>query len=124
VIDEYGSVQGMITLHDLSENIFGNLPDIGEESDPQIVKRNDNSYLIDGETQIDILSEFIEINDFKKRNDAYSTIAGYILDKTGHIAHTGDNFKIDGYSVEVVDIDGLRIDKVMITKIKEKKKKK
>lgn len=124
VIDEYGSVQGMITLHDLSENIFGNLPDIGEDSDPQIVKRSDNSYLIDGETQIDILSEFIEINDFKKRNDAYSTIAGYILDKTGHIARTGDNFKIDGYSVEVVDIDGLRIDKVMITKLKEKRKKK
>ncbi len=124
VIDEYGSVQGMITLHDLSENIFGNLPDIGEESDPQIVKRNDNSYLIDGETQIDILSEFIEIQDFKRRSDTYSTIAGYILDKTGHIAHTGDSFKIDGYNVEVVDIDGLRIDKVMITKIKEKKKKK
>jgi len=114
----------MITLHDLSENIFGNLPDIGEESDPQIVKRNDNSYLIDGETQIDILSEFIDIHDFKKRSDTYSTIAGYILEKTGHIAHTGDRFKIDGYNVEVVDIDGLRIDKVMITKIKEKKKKK
>ncbi len=122
VLDEYGSVQGIITLHDLSENIFGNLPDINENFDPQIVKRNDNSYLIDGETQIDILREFIDIHDFKIRNDLYSTIAGYIMEKTGRMAHTGDFFKIDGYKVEVVDIDGLKIDKVLISKIKTKKK--
>jgi len=122
VMDEYGSVQGIITLHDLSENIFGNLPDLNEEFDPQIVKRSDNSYLIDGETQIDVLSEFIDIPDFKTRDDSYTTIAGYIMDKTGRIAHTGDVLKIDGYKIEVVDIDGLKIDKVLITKLKRKKK--
>lgn len=120
VMNEYGSVQGIITLHDLSENIFGNLPDLDEQFDPQIVKRSDNSYLIDGETQLDILSEFIDIDDFKIRNGSYCTIAGYILDKTGRIAHTGDFFKVGGYKIEVVDIDGLKIDKVLISKIKKK----
>jgi putative hemolysin len=123
VLDEYGSVQGIITLHDLSENIFGNLPDIGEQFDSQIVKRSDNSYLIDGETQIDILSEMFDIHDFKNRGDSYSTIAGYILDKKGRIAHTGDFFNVDGYKIEVVDVDGLKIDKVLISKIKIKRKK-
>jgi len=123
VLDEYGSVQGIITLHDLSENIFGNLPDIDEQFDPQIVKRSDNSYLIDGETQIDILSEMFDINDFKHRDDSYTTIAGYILNKKGRIARTGDFFKVDGYKIEVVDVDGLKIDKVLISKIKGKKNK-
>ena len=122
VMDEYGSVQGIITLHDLSENIFGNLPDIDEQFDPQIVKRTDNSYLIDGETQIDILSELFNIHEFKTRDDSYSTIAGYIMDKTGRIAHTGDSFKVDGYKIEVVDIDGLKIDKVLISEIKNRTK--
>ncbi|HNX24689.1 MAG TPA: hemolysin family protein [Spirochaetota bacterium] len=122
VLDEYGSVQGIITLHDLSENIFGNLPDIDEQFDPQIVKRSDNSYLIDGETQIDLLSEMFDIPDFKHRDDSYSTIAGYILHKKGRIAHTGDSFKADGYRIEVVDVDGLKIDKVLISKIINRKK--
>jgi len=120
VMDEYGSVQGIITLHDLSENIFGNLPEINEQSEPQIMKRSSNSFLIDGETQIDILSDLFDIQDFKTRSDDYTTIAGYILNKTGHIAHTGECFKVDGYKVEVVDIDGLKIDKVLITKLKGK----
>jgi len=122
VIDEYGSVQGIITLHDLSENIFGNLPDINEEFDPQIVKRSDNSYLIDGETQIDVLNEMFDIDDFKHRDDSYTTIAGYILNKMGRIARTGDYLKTDGYKIEVVDVDGLKIDKVLIAKLKTKNK--
>lgn len=123
VLDEYGSVQGIITLHDLSENIFGNLPDINEEFDPQIVRRSDNSYLIDGETQLDILSEMFDIHDFKQRDNSYSTIAGYILNRKGRIARTGDFLKTDGYKIEVVDVDGLKIDKVLISKIKGRKKK-
>lgn len=122
VLDEYGSVQGIITLHDLSENIFGNLPDVNEQYDPQIVKRSDNSYLIDGETQIDILSEMFDIRDFKNRDDSYTTIAGYILDRKGRIARTGDFLKIDGYKIEVVDVDGLKIDKVLISRGKKSKK--
>ncbi len=122
VMDEYGSVQGIITLHDLSENIFGNLPDINETFDPQIVKRSDGSFLIDGDTQLDLLSDIIDIHDFKTRSDLYSTIAGYILNKTGHLAATGESFNVDGFKVEVVDIDGLKIDKVLISPVKKRKK--
>jgi len=121
-MNEYGSVQGIITLHDLSENIFGNLPDINETFDPQIVKRSDGSFLIDGDTQLDLLTDIIDINDFKTRSDLYSTIAGYILNKTGHLAATGESFNIDGFTVEVVDIDGLKIDKVLISPVKKRKK--
>jgi len=61
------------------------------------------------------------IRKLKERSDFYSIIAGYILEKTGHIAHARDYFKTDGYKDEVVDINVLKIDKVLITKIKEKK---
>ncbi len=117
-MDEYGSVQGIITLHDLSENIFGNLPDINEHVEPQIIKRGNNGYLVDGETQVDILAEQVDIAEFKTRNDSYSTIAGYILHKIGHITRTGECLKVDGYRIEVVDMDGFKIDKVLISKIK------
>lgn len=116
VMDEYGSVQGIITLHDLSENIFGNLPDINENIEPQIIKRGSNGYLVDGETQVDLLAEYVDIQDFRTRNDSYTTIAGYILHRIGHITHTGECLKVDGYRIEVVDMDGFKIDKVLITK--------
>lgn len=121
VMDEYGSVKGIITLHDLSENIFGDLPDPGEQIDPQIVKRDDGSYLIDGETQVDILSELLDIQDFKTMDDSYSTIAGYVMHRLGRIARTGDSVKSDGYKIEVVDLDGLKIDKLLVTRFKKKK---
>jgi len=120
VMDEYGSVQGIITLHDLTENILGDLPEPEEQIDPQVIKRDEKSYLIDGETQIDILKEILDIKDFKTANDSYNTIAGYIMHRIGRIAHAGDSIKADGYKIQVLNIDGLKIDKVLVTKMKKK----
>jgi putative hemolysin len=116
VMDEYGAVQGIITLHDLTENILGDLPEPDIQLDPRIVKRNERSYLIDGLTQIDELAEIFDIKDFKTPGDSYNTIAGYIMHRLGRIAHTGDSIRADNYKIEVVDLDGLKIDKVLVTK--------
>lgn len=124
VLDEFNTVQGIVTLHDLTENIFGELPDTGIKSEPQITKRNKSSYLVDGETQLDILGEIVSIKEFHSEDESFSTIAGYIMHKIGRIPRTGDCFSSEGYKFEVVDLDGLKIDKVLITREKKRVKNK
>jgi len=120
VLDEFNTIQGIITLHDLTENIFGELPDTDSDHEPQIVKRSKNSFLVDGDTQLDILRDFsvdIKISD---DGETFSTVAGYIMHKLGKIPKTGDFFIDQGLRFEVVDLDGLKIDKVMITRTRKK----
>lgn len=121
VLDEFNTVQGIITLHDLTENIFGELPDTDTKVEPQIVKRDKNSYLVDGETQLDMLIDIIGEVEASDEGESFSTIAGYIMHMLGRIPRTGDSFKANGFRFEVVDLDGLKIDKVLISKIKKRK---
>lgn len=120
VLDESNTVQGIITLHDLTENIFGELPDIDSIHEPQITKRDKNSYLIDGETQLDILENIVGGIDIPDNEETFSTIAGFIMHNLGRIPKTGDSFITHGWRFEVVDLDGLKIDKVLITRQKKK----
>lgn len=120
VLDEFNTVQGIVTLHDLTENIFGELPDTDASPEPQIIKRNKSSYLVDGETQLDILGEIVGGIDVSEEEESFSTIAGYIMHRLGRIPRTGDSFRAHGFRFEVVDLDGLKIDKVLITKEKKR----
>jgi putative hemolysin len=115
VLDEFNTVQGIVTLHDLTENIFGELPDTDSDHEPQIIKRDKNSYLVDGDTQIDLLSVIIGNIDISDAEETFSTLAGYIMHKLGRIPKAGDSFSAHGIKFEVIDLDGLKIDKVMIT---------
>lgn len=120
VLDEFNTVQGIVTLHDLTENIFGELPDTDVNPEPQIIKRNKNSYLVDGETQIDMLGEIVGGINISDEEESFSTIAGYIMHRLGRIPRTGDFFNAHGFRFEVIDLDGLKIDKVLITKEKKR----
>lgn len=120
VIDEFNTVQGIVTLHDLTENIFGELPDTDSHHEPQIIKRDKNSFIADGDTQLDNLNEFIGGIDTTDEEESFSTLAGYVMHKLGRIPRTGDSFNSHGFRFEVVDLDGLKIDKVMI--IRQKKR--
>ncbi len=120
VVNEFGSVEGIITLHDLTENIFGTLPDDEEDAAPNVVHREDGSLLIDGSTPIDELKDIVPIEAFNLEETDYSTIAGFILDKLSAIPSAGDHFTEEGWRFEVVDMDKSKIDMVLVAKIGEK----
>ena len=117
VVDEYGSTEGIITLHDLTENIFGTLPDLHDLEDPDIVTREDGSLLVDGMIPIDELRETISLKEFDFEDTDYSTLAGFILYKLSEIPSEGDYLNAEGYRFEIVDMDKSKIDKVLITKL-------
>jgi len=119
VINEFGSVEGIITLHDLTENIFGYLPDLEEEEEIMVFKREDGTFLVDGSCQIDELREFIIIDEFFDEDLDYTTIAGFIMDKLGKIPVIGDHLVDNGYRFEIIDLDKSKVDKVLVEKIKE-----
>ncbi len=117
VVDEYGSTEGIITLHDLVENIFGALPDLDDVEEPSIVVREDGSLLVDGTIPIDELRETIALKEFDFEDADYSTLAGFILYKLSEIPKAGDVLEAEGYRFEIVDMDKSKIDKVLIVKL-------
>ncbi|GAA4324552.1 hemolysin family protein [Flaviaesturariibacter amylovorans] len=115
IVDEYGSVLGMITLSDIMEAIIGDMPDVEDEEDYSIVPREDGSYLVDAQINFyDFLSHFDKT---QLLNDDYSfdTLAGCILHELEHIPHTGETLDWEGFHIEIIDMDGHRIDKVLVT---------
>lgn len=117
VVDEYGSTEGILTLHDLTENIFGALPDLGDTEEQAIITREDGSLLVDGVIPIDELREVISLKEFDVEDADYSTLAGFILFKLSEVPKTGDMLETEGYRFEVVDMDKSKIDKVLISKL-------
>jgi putative hemolysin len=117
VVDEYGSTQGIITLHDLTENIFGTLPDLDDNEGPHIITREDGSYLVEGSTPIDELREAVNLKEFDLEDADYATLAGFILYKLSEIPSAGDYFDTEGWRIEIVDMDKTKIDKVLIQKL-------
>ncbi|AWK88924.1 hemolysin family protein [Azospirillum thermophilum] len=117
VVDEYGSVEGVATLTDIMEAIAGELPDLGEESDGA-VQREDGSWLVDGMTPVEEVESLIGVRDLRGEGD-FHTIAGFMLDHLGHIPQAAEHFFWNGIRFEVIDMDGRRIDKVLIQRNEE-----
>ena len=117
VVDEFGSVEGLITLNDLLEGIVGDIPGIDEEDEPQAVKRDDGTWLIDGRYPIDRFKELFEFNDKlpDEEEDGYTTLAGFILSLSGTIPNEKDKYECGRFIFEIIDIDGHQIDKVLVT---------
>jgi putative hemolysin len=114
VVGEYGGIEGIVTLNDIVEEVLGDL----DMQDIEPIQREDGSWLIDGQYPAndmkDILPEFV----FPENETSdYHTIAGFVLKRIGHIPKTAESFEWDGYRIEVIDMDGQRIDKVLITPI-------
>ena len=114
IVDEYGSVQGMITLNDILEAIVGDIPE-PHNDDYEIVRRDDGSYLIDGQIPFyDFLSRFEKTEWMNEGEREFDTLAGFILHELERIPHTGEKFDWKGFTFEIVDMDGHRIDKVLL----------
>lgn len=119
VIDEFGAVEGLVTMNDVLEEIVGHLP-VGGVTRQSIVQREDGSWLIDGYISIVDLKDLLGENFFPDaERKQYQTLAGFILARLEKVPGVGEAFKWRGYAFEVVDMDGRRIDKVLVSKVPE-----
>lgn len=109
VIGEYGGFEGMITIQDILEDIVGDI------DDPQIVEREDGSWLIDGLMPIDDFKDITDIDEMEGEHESFETLGGFVLTNQGKIPKTGDTFEWNGFKFEVIDMDGNRIDKMLVT---------
>lgn len=114
VVDEYGSIEGLVTITDIIEAITGGLPGRGREMIEAPVRREDGSWLIDGMMPIDEVEALLDLKNMRDDAD-FQTLAGFMLERLGRIPATGDKFSWEGVSFEIVDMDGRRVDKVLVT---------
>lgn len=114
IVDEYGSVQGMVTLNDILGAIVGDLPQ-QDDQDYEIIEREDGSYLVDAQIPFyDFLSRFEKTEWMHEGEQEFDTLAGFILHKLERIPKTGDHFEWKGFRIEIIDMDAQRIDKILI----------
>jgi putative hemolysin len=115
IIDEYGSLLGMITLNDILEAIVGDLPE-QHVSDYQITEREDGTYLVDAQIPFyDFLSRFEKTEWMNEGEQEFDTLAGFILHQLKRIPQTGDKLQWETFDLEIIDMDAQRIDKVLVT---------
>lgn len=120
VVDEYGDIVGLITLDNLLAAIVGatQLGNNDPKESPLITPRGDDSWLVDGSLSTDDLRELLKVDALPGEEEhEYRTAAGMVMAVLGHIPQTGETFEWHGYRVEVVDLDGARIDKLLITRL-------
>lgn len=115
VVDEYGSVQGLVSLTDILEAIVGDIPSLDELNHKEITKREDGSFLVDGLVTIDEFKEYFKIKKIPEEHSGiFHTIGGFVIYKLGFIPSSGDKFEWENYKFEIMDMDGNRIDKALI----------
>jgi putative hemolysin len=114
VVNEYGGTMGLITLHDLVENIIGQFPDTKEQSEPEIIVREDGSFLVDAGLNIEELKDLLKISELPGEGN-YKTLGGFILSHLKSIPKKGESFLLLGYKFEIVYMDGNKIDEILIT---------
>ncbi|HEX5652589.1 MAG TPA: transporter associated domain-containing protein, partial [Chitinophagaceae bacterium] len=119
IVDEYGSILGLLTLNDILEAIVGDIPQ-PDVADYEIQEREDGSFLVDAQIPFyDFLTRFEKTEWMHEGEHDFDTLAGFILHSLERIPKTGENFDWKGFRFEIVDMDGHRIDKVLV-KISEK----
>ncbi len=121
IVSEYGTLEGMITLNDIVEAIVGDVPQVGQE-EYEIVKREDGTFLVDALIQFyDFLSYFERAEWMNEGEHEFDTLAGFVLHELEHIPATGESFSWKDFHFEIIDMDGQRIDKILV-KISEELK--
>lgn len=118
VIDEYGGIQGLVTEYDILEAIVGTMP--GQPDVPQAVQREDGSWLMDGLLTIDEVKDRLHLRELPgEERGTYHTLGGFVMSQIGQIPTTGQLFEAGGLRFEVVDMDGRRVDKVLVMAVPE-----
>ncbi|MCQ3936219.1 MAG: hypothetical protein DPW18_04125 [Chloroflexi bacterium] len=110
VVDEFGGVQGLLTINDILEEIVG----VMEGDEPQATQRQDGSWLLDGMLEVDEFKEIFHLDDLP-HEDEYETLSGFVMTSLGRVPQTSDHFEWNNLRFEVMDMDGRRVDKVLVT---------
>lgn len=117
VLDEYGGIEGLVTLHDVLRAIVGELP-TPEQDEPLAVQREDGSWLLDGRLSVSELSAVLGLTAAKaKESEELRTLGGFVMGRMGRVPTTGDHFEWADWRFEVVDMEGRRVDKVLVARV-------
>ncbi|MBD2302538.1 HlyC/CorC family transporter [Nostoc sp. FACHB-87] len=120
VVDEYGVIQGLVTLNDIMSEIVGDVPADLDEDEPQYVQREDGSWLLDGMLPVEKFFELFEMEEWDDERGSYQTLGGFVITHLGRIPSAADHFEWEGMRVEVMDMDGNRVDKVLVVPMIDK----
>lgn len=117
VVDEFGDLAGIVTLHDIMESIVGEMPEEEEVVEPDITECDDHSFLVKGDAPIDVLTDVIDGYEVDYDEIDYSTVAGFVFERFEAIPKEGDSFEFMGHRIEIVRMDHNRIDEVRVVKL-------
>jgi putative hemolysin len=115
ILDEYGGIEGLVTLNDVMEAIVGDLPTPDELEDPMIIRREDGSWLLDGLLDLGEFKDLVGRAGSPLEAGGFETLGGFVMHRLGRIPRAGEHFEWSGLRLEVVDMDGKRVDKILVT---------
>jgi len=117
VVDEYGDLEGLVTLTDILEALVGELPDAGE-TDPRIVKREDGTWLIDGMVGLDELKQVLGVTQLPGEDPDFHSVGGYLMARLNRVPMVADRVTAGDWRFEIVEMDGRRVDRVLVAPVK------
>jgi putative hemolysin len=117
VVDEYGDLEGLVTLTDILEALVGELPEAGE-TDPRIVKREDGTWLIDGMVGLDELKQVLGVTQLPGEDPDFHTLGGYLMARLNRVPMVADRIIAGDWRFEIVEMDGRRVDRVLVVPVK------
>ncbi len=115
LVDEFGGIEGLVTLIDMMEAIVGDIPTLEEIAEPPVVMREDGSYLVEGYLNVDDLKDLLLADELPNEED-FQTLGGFVVSLIGRLPRVSDHVVWGGYRFEIVDMDGNRVDKVLISR--------
>lgn len=118
VVDEYGDLEGLVTLTDILEALVGDIPEAGE-TDPRVVRREDGTFLIDGMVGLDELKQVLGVSSLPGEGADFHTLGGYLMARLNRVPMVADRVTAGDYRFEIVEMDGRRVDRVLIVPVKE-----
>lgn len=120
VLDEYGSVEGMLTPADVLEALVGELPEPHDVGEPEVVVRHDGSISVDAAVDVEEIRLRLGLDQLAgQKGNQYQTVAGYVIDRLERVPKTGDRVEAMGHVFEILDMDGRRVDRILITKTEQ-----
>jgi putative hemolysin len=120
IVDEYGDLQGLVSLNDVLTSIVGDLPEPDDPGDTDVVRREDGSWLVDGSVGIERMKAVLEIDELPAEDErGFHTVGGFAMHRLGRIPTVADHFEAAGFRFEVVDMDRNRVDKVLVARLPE-----
>lgn len=118
LIDEYGGIEGLVTFTDVLESIVGDIPTVDEILEPPIVQRDEGSWLVDGLLAVEEFDRAFATGSLPGEGE-YHSLGGFVIYMLGSLPKPGDHFTYAGYRFEVADMDGRRVDKILLQRLPE-----